>query len=84
MKIVLVKFLSTLSIMAFAFLSLHSYANTIEKKTDLSLSNGIRVCPGSGSSCILWGLVYKGSDNSHAEPIRDEESQPQPTSSNNQ
>jgi len=81
MKIILVKTISTLCVMVCVFLSMHSYAGTNEKD-HASTSNGVRICPGSGSCCILWGLVYKGSDNSHVEPMPDEESQP--THSDNQ
>lgn len=46
--------------------------NTTEA-TGMLAGKGVKVCPGSGNSCILWGLVYKGPDKGHIEPIRDED-----------
>lgn len=64
--------LLSVAVLVTALFTLNSFkSSSFITEAALITDAGVKICPGSGASCILWGLVYKGSDNSHIELIED-------------
>lgn len=44
----------------------------------VSSSMGIKVCPGSGHACALWGAIEKGEGKGFVDAEKDEKAEPNP------